>query len=284
MSLRDVRNYLANPSWDDGTLEGWETYNGTGNYSVTPSTYTRAGRWGYLAGNYSLKIELGPGAAVSIGNLNFLPVNPTYDYYSGLYVIGGNAKILLMTKYYSPGFMHIETQYDEYTGPWSPWNMITTVSVPPPPAVYARFAFRAINSGTSTVTIWVDDAFMMPVNMPMRRAYHMWDNAYGPQDFIASKNIVRIYSMFGFPWTSSSTNTTSVWIEPAPNTPAGMIASVDVQPYPIVTQKVFSPPSYDGFRSYPQYTWKINSVRATGGRIYVTTYYNAASYWTTDDL
>jgi len=268
-------------------MDGWQAYNVEGGPLYEPDyTMYRAERWVEegVPEQYSLRIDLDPGEKISIGNLNFLPVDPNVDYYAGMYLQGGGVDVRLMVKYYSAGFIHIETQYQKYTGPFTGWPHKTIVSVPPPMAVYARFAVRIENNNTDPHTIWLDDAFMMPVSYAVRRKWFSWDNDYGGQVLLPSKNIIRVYSIVTMPYESGSTNESSVYIEPADHVPAGAIAAARVYPYPTFNQVVFNPPVYNGERAYPTYGWFIRNVKATGGMLYVLVYFNAADYWTEEDL
>ena len=278
---------MANPSWDEGTFDGWQAYNTEGGPAYDPDDTTyRAQRWVELGipEQYSLRIDLDSGEKISVGNLNFLPVDPNVDYYAGVYLQGGEVDVYLMIKYYSAGFIHVETQYQHLTGPFTGWPLKTIVSVPPPPAVYARFSIRIENNDTDPHTVWLDDAFMMPVSYAIRRKCFTWDNAYGGINLIPSKNIIRVYSMISMPYESSSTNKSSVYIEPSDGVPAGAIACIKVDPYPTFNQVVFNPPIYNGERKYSSLAWRIRNMVATGGKMFVVVYFNAADYWTEEDL
>ena len=254
-------------------------------YDLDDTTY-RAQRWVEVGipEQYSLKVDLDPGEKISVGNLNFLPVDPNVDYYGGVYLQGGAVDVYLMIKYYSAGFIHIETQYQKFTGAFTGWPYKTVVSVPPPMAVYARFAIRIENNDTVEHTLWLDDAFMMPISYAVRRAWFLWDDSSGDQTLLSSKNTIRVYSIITMPYNSSSTDKSSVYIEPNSDVPGGAIAAAKVDPYPTFNQVVFNPPVYNGERLYPSVGWFIQNIKATGGKLYVLVYFNAANDWTEEDL
>jgi hypothetical protein len=276
-------NLLADPSFDSGGtdyLQSWEEYNGSGSVTITPNSITKTGtRWGYLAQNYSLEVSLGANSAVSIGNRNFIPVNLVDDYQVLLYALGGrNVTLQLMVKYYSSGLVHIETQYNQYTGGWS-WSPLRGVSVPPPNAAYARFAVR-LSTGSNSSIIWIDDAAMYPVNIPLIRTFKTWNNTSGTYDLTLSKNMIRIYHLMAHNYGSSGTQ---VYIEPNTNVPAGMLAGLTCPGNSTVTL-VCNPPVHCIDRPYPTVPWKINSRLATGDLFVAVVYFNGMDYWTTSDL
>lgn len=284
-----VRNLLANPSFDDPSyLNGWQVYGYVGNPTVSLSTITPGPRWQYgLAGatQYSLEVSLPPNSGVSFGNLNFIPVDPNVDYYGGLSYWASNTEVRLrvMMKYYTSGFIHLETQYNEFTA--TGWTTTRIVSVPPPNATFVRFGFRLINTSTTTTRLArVDECFMMPVSYPLVRGWWQWSNVFDDYSMTVSKNTIRIYSIFTVPYDSASTTSSSVYIAPAILTFAGIIASAEVKPYPSINQVVYNPPIYDGNRLYPNQTWRIGNLRPTGGIMIAVVYYNTADYWTTNDI
>ena len=287
MSLQ-VKNLLVNPSFDDNplTIDGWQLYNSSGAVTYTLSIYTRAPRWSYgLAGSeaYALELYVPSGGAVSIGNLNFVPVSTDLDFYTGCYVHGGdsNVTIYLMVKYYSSGFIHIETQYNQFTGS-ATLQFLDMVSVPPPSATYARFAIRIVNNSITNHYIKLDDAFMYYISQPKLRSWVQWNNTSGAFD-LWPKNPIRVYVIITIPYDSGNTTTSSVYIEPATGVPAGAIAAAKVNTYPTIEYTVFNPPAYDGSRPYSGSKWRINNLRATGGTLYAVVYFNSAQGYTFDD-
>jgi len=275
-------NLLADPSFDSGSeySESWEVYNQSGSVTVAPDSTTVTGtRWGYLAQNYSLKVTLGANSAVSIGNMNFIPVNPADDYQVLVYAQGGGGVTLqLMVKYYSSGLVHIETQYNQYTGPWT-WSLLRGVSVPPPNAAYARFAIR-LSTGSSSSTVWIDDAAMYPVNIPLIRGFWTWNNVSGGINMTVSKNMIRIYQ---FMLQNRGSSSTHVYIEPTDNAPAGMLVGATVAGNSTVTV-ICNPPVHCIDRPYTTSPWRINSLVATGGLVVAVVYFNTMDYYTTSNL
>jgi hypothetical protein len=275
-------NLLENPSWDSGNLDGWEQYNTSGSVSITFSqTVVKGTRWGYLATNYSLEVGLGANSSVSFGNLNFVPVNPINDYQVLVYAYGGNSAttVQLMVKYYSSGLVHLETQYNQYTGPFSGWTLLRGVSVPPPDAAYARFAVR-LSTGSSSSTVRIDDAAMYPVNIPLIRTFRTWNNTSGTYDLTVTKNMVRVYQLMVHNYGSSGTQ---VYIEPNTNVPAGMLVGLTC-PGGGTNTLICNPPVHCIDRPYPTVPWKINSRSATGDLLVAVVYFNVMDYWTTSNL
>lgn len=275
-------NLLENPSWDSGSLDGWEQYNTTGSVSTTfTQAAVKGTRWGYLATNYSLEVGLGVNSSVSFGNLNFIPINPINDYQVLVYTYGGNSAttVQLMVKYYSSGLIHLETQYNQYTGPFSNWTLLRGVSVPPPDAAFARFSIRIVTGGSGTI-IRFDEAGMYSINIPLVRSSWTWNNTTGGYNMTVSKNMIRIYQ---FILHNRGTSGTHVYIEPASDVPAGTLVGSTVGGNSTTTL-VFNPPIYNIDRPYSTLPWRINSMIATGGLLVAVVYFNTMDYWTLSDL
>jgi hypothetical protein len=282
MLLVERWNLLENPSWDSGNLDGWEQYNTTGSVSTTFSQFAVKGtRWGYLATNYSLEVGLAANSSVSFGNLNFIPVNPINDYQVLVNAYGGNSvtTIQLMVKYYSSGLVHLETQYNQYTGPFSGWTLLRGVSVPPLDAAFARFSIRVV-TGSSSSLVRFDEAGMYSINMPLNRGNWTWNNTTGGYNMTVSKNMIRIYQFILHNRGSSGTH---VYIEPASDTPAGTLVGATIGGNSTTTL-VFNPPIYNIDRPYSTIPWRINNMIATGGLLVAVVYFNTMDYWTISDL
>jgi len=276
-------NLLQNPSWDSATLDGWQLYNQSGTVSTAFSNTRVPGpRWGYLAANYSLEVYLGAGASVSIGNINFIPVSLEDDYQVVVYTNGGNSytKLRLMVKYYTAGLIHHETQYNEYTGPWTSWTILRGVSVPPPTAAFARYAVRLVNTGTSTTYVYLDETAMYRIKSPLLRGFWTWNNSDARYNMTTSKNMIRIYALIAQNRGSSGTH---IYIEPADDVPAAMLAGITVGGNSTVGN-TYNPAVYGFERPYSTIPWRIRSMASTGGLVVAVAYFNTMDYWTTDDV
>jgi hypothetical protein len=189
-------NLLANPSFDAG-FEGWNLLQSSGPYGFDSTNARDPG--GREAGgpSYALKTVVLPGDQFRIRNMSYVPVSGNRDYHIGVYARGGSANttLTLGIRYLSSGWSFLETHYISVTLNTASYSLFRFSSVPPPEATYANFGLRVLNSGTSNVDCWFDDAFMYEVDYPVMSALYSWTTSAGDFDFLNPGNYFRLYNV-----------------------------------------------------------------------------------------